>query len=95
MKKINSTGTLIKNYTLVGQSSLYKPNNKIAHFGMQESCIFDIDILVQSKLLKPITFYGTYIDKGSKLFRHIVIPLDNKRGIKNYEKNKRVLAEIS
>ncbi|HHV08986.1 MAG TPA: carbon-nitrogen hydrolase family protein [Clostridiales bacterium] len=82
------TGTLMKNYRLVGQSSVYFPNGMITNFGQHQICLFDIDISNAGKLNEEIPFYGTYIDKGSKLFRNIVLPLDIRKGIKDYKRYK-------
>jgi len=83
------TGALMKDYKLVGQSGVYLPGNCVTHFREQEICLFDIDITKPGKLQKEIPFYGTYIDRGSKLFRNVVIPLDIRKGVKDYERHRK------
>ena len=48
---------------------------------------FECD-LESKKKVKDIKFYGEWIDKGSLLYRSVVLPLDIRKGIKLYNKSK-------
>lgn len=84
------TGKLMspKKYKLNGNSVIYVDGQTTEFAGKKEILSVECDIESRQRQ-KDITFYGEWIDKGSRLFRDIVIPLDVKRGIKMYEHSKK------
>lgn len=82
------TGKLMKDYRLMGQSGVYFPDGRVMHFDVREICSFEADISKPGALTKEIRFYDGYIDKGSALFRKVVLPLDIRKGVREYERNK-------
>ena len=78
------TGLLMnpRKYKLNGNSIIY--NGKINFKNLTMDCE-----ITPKKRIKDITFYDNWIDKGSFIFRKIILPLDIKRGIKLYNKSKK------
>lgn len=83
------TGLLMKDFKLAGQSGVYLPNGHAIRFEDREIGLFELAVTSPGQRLREIPFYGTYIDEGSKLFRHVVVPLDIRKGTREYEKRKR------
>ena len=89
-KMAGITGKLMnpKKYKLRGKSQV-AVDGKIIKLNKNEKILtFECDI-ISNKRTNNITFYGQWIDKGSWLFRSVVIPLDVKKGIKMYNDAKR------
>lgn len=83
------TGTLMSNYRLMGQSGVYLPSKAPLHF--KEARIgLAVAELAPRRLQKQIQFYDDYIDKGSFLFRHLVLPSDIRKGVQEYQKHKQI-----
>ena len=82
------TGKLMKDYQLKGQSGVYFPNGTATRFMEREVCLFEADMSKPGTLTQKIKFYGGYIDKGSALFRKVVLPLDIGKGVRDYERKK-------
>lgn len=84
------TGKLMnpKVYKLLGQSTV-AANGKIIEMNKNENILTVEFNLQNNKRKNDITFHGEWIDKGSFIFRNVVIPLDIKKGIKLYNKGKK------
>lgn len=83
------TGKLMnpKKYKLNGNSIILSNNELTSFAGLNQNIYSDIDVKPK-KRKSDINFYGEWIDKGSLLFRNVVIPLDVKKGIKLYNQSK-------
>lgn len=82
------TGKLMNpsKYKLNGHSCVYLDGNII---NIEDSNVLSFKCdLEQKKKAKDIKFYGEWIDKGSPLYRNVVLPLDIRKGIKLYNKSK-------
>lgn len=71
-----------KKYKLNGNSIIY--NGKVDFKNLTINCE-----ITPRKRIKDIVFYDNWIDKGSLIFRSIILPLDIKREIKLYNKSKK------
>lgn len=88
-KMAGITGKLMnpKKYKLNGNSLIFA-NDEITEF-LEESDNLSVECEIKEvKMRKDIVFYDDWIDKGSKLFRNVVIPLDVKKGVKMYNQAK-------
>lgn len=83
------TGKLMnpQRYKLNGNSIIFADGRTTDFASKRENLSAECDIKSKRRK-KDITFYGEWIDKGSTLFRNVVIPLDVKKGIKIYNKSK-------
>lgn len=83
------TGKLMnpQHYKLNGYSIIFVDGRTTDFASQRENLSIECDVKAK-KRKKDITFYGEWIDKGSVLFRNVVIPLDVRRGIKMYNKSK-------
>lgn len=84
------TGKLMnpKVYKLIGQSTV-AANGKLTEINKNENTLTVEFNIQNNKRKNDITFQGEWIDKGSFIFRNIVIPLDVRKGIKLYYKSKK------
>ena len=83
------TGKLMnpKKYKLNGHSSIYI-NGKIIEIKSNSDILsFECDIFNKERK-KEILFFLFWIDKGSFIYRNIILPLDIKKGIKMYKNSK-------
>ncbi len=81
------TGKLMNpdKFKLNGHSCVY---NKGEIINIEDNILtFECD-LVSKKRNNDIEFDGEWIDKGNKLYRRVILPLDVKKGIKLYNKSR-------
>lgn len=83
------TGKLMnpQRYKLNGNSIIFADGRTTDFASKRENLSAECDVKGKRRK-KDITFYREWIDKGSTLFRNVVIPLDVKKGIKIYNKSK-------
>lgn len=83
------TGKLMnpQKYKLNGNSIIFVNGRTTDFANKKDSLSIECDIK-SKKRSKDIMFYEEWIDKGSLLFRNVVIPLDVKKGVKIYNKSR-------